>query len=54
MFYRISENSLQSKKLQSVYWLWYINRKYNKLSLLKNIMSILMISISSIRRYGIK
>jgi len=54
MFYRISENSLQSKKLQSVYWLWYINRKYNKLSLLKNIMSILMISINSIRKYGIK
>jgi len=54
MFYRITENSLQSNKLRNVYWLWYINRKYNKLSLLKNIMSILMISISSIRRYGIK
>ena len=54
MFYRISENSLQSNKLRNVYWLWYINKKYNKLSLLKNIMSILMISISSIKKYGFK
>ena len=54
MFYRISENSLQSNKLRNVYWLWHINKKYNKLSLLKNIMSILMISIGSIRKYGIK
>ena len=54
MFYRISKNSLQSNKLRNIYWLWYINKKYNKLSLLKNIMSILMISISSIKKYGIK
>ena len=54
MFYRISENSLQSSKLRNVQWLWYTNRKYNKLSLIKTIISILMISISSIRRYGFK
>ncbi len=54
MFYRISEGSLQSNKFRNVYWLWFINKKYNKLSLFKNIMSILMVSISSIRRYGIK
>jgi len=54
MFYRISENSLQSNKLRNVYWLWYINKKYIKLSLLENIMSILMITISSIKKYGIK
>lgn len=54
LFYRISKNSLQSKKLRSVYWLWYINRKYNGLSLLKNIISILMISFNSVKKYGIK
>ena len=54
MFYRISKNSLQSNKLKNVYWLWYINKKYNELKFLKNIMSVLMISISSIRKYGIK
>ena len=46
MFYRISENSLQSSKLRNVRWLWYTNRKYNKLLLIKTIISILMISIS--------
>jgi teichuronic acid biosynthesis glycosyltransferase TuaG len=54
MFYRISKNSLQSNKLRNIYWLWYINKKYNKFSILKNIMSIFMISISSIKKYGIK
>jgi len=54
MCYRISEGSMQSKKLRNLYWLWNINRKYNKLPLLKNILSILMISINSVRKYGIK
>ena len=54
MFYRITKNSLQSNKLRNIYWLWYTNKKYNKISFFKNIMSIFMISISSIKKYGIK
>jgi len=54
MFYRISKNSLQSNKLRNIYWVWLINRKYNKLNLLKNIISLFSISISSIRKYGFK
>ena len=31
-----------------------LNQKYNKLSLIKTIISVLMISISSLKRYGFK
>ena len=54
MFYRISKNSLQSNKLRSLYWVWFINKKYNHFSLLKNLKSLLFITINSIKKYGIK
>ena len=54
MFYRISKNSLQSNKLRNLYWVWYINKNYNRFSILKNLKSLLCIIISSIKRYGIK
>ena len=41
MFYRITKNSLQSSKLRNLYWIWYINRKYNKLTIFNNLKSIL-------------
>ena len=54
MFYRISKNSLQSNKLRNLYWVWYINKNYNQLSLFRNLKSLIFIIISSIKRYGIK
>lgn len=54
MFYRITKNSLQSSKIRNLYWIWYINKKYNKLTFFNNLKSVLFISISSIKRYGIK
>ena len=52
--YQIRENSLQSNKLKNVYWLWLINKKYNKINFLSNFLSILFISINSIKKYGFK
>jgi len=54
MFYRISKNSLQSNKLRNLYWVWYINKNYNGMSFLKNLISLFYIATSSIKRYGIK
>ena len=54
MFYRITKKSLSSNKLKSLYWLWHINKKYNKLSFFRNLISVLLISISSLKRYGFK
>ena len=52
--YRITKNSLQSKKYRNLYWIWHINKKYNKMSLFNNIFSIIFISINSIKKYGFK
>ena len=54
MYYRITKNSLQSNKLRNVYWIWYINKKFNKLKLLQNLKSIFLISLNSLKKYGFK
>ena len=52
--YRIRKNSLQSNKLRNFYWIWKINRKYNKFRFLENFKSLISISINSFRKYGFK
>ena len=54
MKYRITKGSLQSNKIRNLYWIWYINKNYNKMILLKNLWSIFCISINSIKKYGFK
>ena len=52
--YRIRKNSLQSNKIKNLYWIWHINKKYNQFNLFKNLISIIFISINSIKKYGFK
>jgi hypothetical protein len=52
--FRISKNSTNSKKLRNVYWVWKINRDLNKLNLLESFISLLFISLNSLRKYGFK
>ena len=52
--YRIRPDSLQSSKLRNFYWIWHINKNYNRLNFLKNLISILSISINSMKKYGFK
>ena len=54
MSYRIRKNSLQSNKMRNIYWIWYINKNYNKMNLFNNFISIFFISINSIKKYGFK
>jgi len=54
MKYRIRKNSLQSNKIRNIYWIWHINKNYNQLSFIKNLLSIFFISINSIKKYGFK
>jgi len=54
MKYRIRKDSLQSNKIRNLYWIWYINKNYNKMNFFKNLLSILFISINSIKKYGFK
>ena len=50
--YRIRKNSLQSNNLRNFYWIWKINRDYNKLNFFDNLFSLISISINSLRKYG--
>ena len=52
--YRIRKDSLQSNKMRNLYWIWYINKHYNQFSFLKNLISVLCISINSVKKYGFK
>ncbi len=52
--YQIRKNSLQSNKLRNLYWLWFINKNYNKLNFFHNLISIISISFNSIKKYGLK
>ena len=52
--YRILNKSRSSQRLKNIYWLWHINKNYNKLNFFDNIISIFFISINSIKKYGIK
>ena len=51
--YRISSESLQSNKFRNLFWIWIINKKYNKFGFFKNLISLFSISINSIIKYGI-
>ena len=52
--YRIRENSLQSSSLKNFYWIWKINKEYNKFNFFENFFSLLFISINSFKKYGFK
>ncbi len=52
--YRVRKDSLQSNKLRNIYWIWFINKRYNKFNFMKNFISLLFISINSLKRYGFK
>jgi len=54
MSYRIRKNSLQSSKMRNIYWIWHINKKYNKMNLTNNLLSLFFISLNSIKKYGFK
>jgi teichuronic acid biosynthesis glycosyltransferase TuaG len=52
--YRIRSDSMQSSKLRNFTWIWYINKHYNKFSFYENFISLVSISLNSIKKYGFK
>ena len=52
--YRILTKSRSSQRIKNIYWLWHVNKNYNKLNFLENLTSIFFIAINSIKKYGIK
>ena len=52
--YQIRKDSLQSKKIRNLLWMWNINKNYNKFNFFKNLYSIFFISLNSLKKYGFK
>ena len=52
--YRLRSKSLQSNIFRNFYWVWKINKKYNKLNFIENFFSLFFISINSLKRFGVK
>jgi len=50
--YRVHNDSLQNSNVRNIFWMWKINRDYNKLSFFDNFISIFFISINSLKKYG--
>lgn len=53
-FYRINKNARSNNKLNNLFVLWNINKKFNKLSIIQNIKSCVYVAINSFKKYGIK
>ena len=54
VMYRIRKNSLSNDKIRNLLWIWRINRKFNNLNFFSNVVSVLLISFNSIKKYGFK
>ena len=52
--YRIRKGSMQSNKIKNLYWIWKINKNYNKFNFIRNFFSIVLISAHSFKKYGFK
>ena len=52
--YRIRDNSLQSNSFRNFYWIWKINKEFNKLNIFENLLSLTFISLNSLMKYGFK
>tara|TARA_B100000586_G_C20114193_1_gene431890 strand:+ start:3964 stop:4722 length:759 start_codon:yes stop_codon:yes gene_type:complete len=53
-YYRILPENRSSNRIMNLVWLWKINSKFNNLTILDNIRSILGIMINSLKKYGFK
>ena len=52
-YYRVINNSRSKDVLKNLYFLWIINKRYNKLSFIKNFFSIFFISLNSLKKYSL-
>ncbi len=52
--YRVRDKSLQSNSFKNFFWIWKINKKFNKLNFFENFFSLIFISLNSLKKYGLK
>ena len=52
--YQIRDGSLQSSRIRNLYWIWKINKSLNRFNVLENLISIFLISLNSLKKYGFR
>ena len=53
-FYRLNKFNRSKNKFLNLLFLWKVNQKFNKLNFLTNLISVISISINSLKKYGFK
>jgi teichuronic acid biosynthesis glycosyltransferase TuaG len=54
IYYRIRADSLQSYRLRVFFAVWKINKNFNNMNLLQNLLSLFFISLNSLKKYGLR
>ncbi|MDB9760781.1 glycosyltransferase [Pelagibacteraceae bacterium] len=54
MQYQIRKNSLQANRFRNLYWMWKINKDFNRFNIINNLISIFFISLNSLKKYGLR
>jgi teichuronic acid biosynthesis glycosyltransferase TuaG len=52
--YRLTAKTRSSNKIKNLLILWKVNKKYNKLNFFKNLVSVISITLNSLKKYGLK
>lgn len=52
--YRLTGKTRSSNNIKNLLILWKVNRKYNKLNFFKNLVSVISITLNSLKKYGLK
>jgi len=52
--YRLTGKTRSSNKMKNLLILWRVNKKYNKLNFFKNLVSVISITLNSLKKYGLK
>jgi teichuronic acid biosynthesis glycosyltransferase TuaG len=53
-YYRLRNNSLQNQRIKVLFAVWNINKNLNKMSFINNLISIILISYNSLKKYGFR
>ena len=53
-YYRILQEGRSSNKFQNIKYLWKLNKKYNNFNFYQNLLSLILVSYNSFKKYGFK
>ena len=52
--YRLTDDNRSSNKIKNLLFLWKLNKKFNNLNFFENLISVLSVSLNSLKKYGLQ